>query len=256
MAAGRAERIYAETGKPVLIVDVHDRPRWHPIWEGNPAIRRPVLGDLGEPIMKDGPHCRPYIEHLTEEDGWTFNRAFRARDYVGKVYLTEAERDMGRQVRQQLGPFIAVDPWSKHQNLRWPVERWQVWVDSNPTGMPIVQHVWGQAPRLDGVEHVPTLTFRMAAGLLSAASVYVRGESGIAHAAAALGVPTVLIWGSCLDFDVLGGLPKQIAVGVIGPACGAYRRCEHCQATMAAISPDEVWDGVREALLVSPAVVS
>jgi len=42
VAAGQAQRIYEQYGTRVLIVDEQRRPRWHPLWEGNPVIVRPV----------------------------------------------------------------------------------------------------------------------------------------------------------------------------------------------------------------------
>ena len=84
--------------------------------------------------------------------------------------------------------------------------------------------------------------------LLATAAIYVRGESGMCHAAAALGVTQVTIWGGCMDWTVLGGYPGQHAVGVSLPACGRYQPCTHCDAAMRAITPDWVAEKLRAAL--------
>ena len=190
-----------------------------------------------------GPHCRPYIVYpFTEQTGWTFNRDFRARDHVARIYLTEEELDYGRAFRETYGPFVLIDAWSKHPNLRWPVEHWQRLIDRLHSRVMVAQQIYPGVPYLVGDNKlgIGTHSFRQACGVLAAATVYIRGESGMCHAAAALGVKQVTIWGGCMDWDVLGGYPRQIGVGISTPPCGRYLPCGHCTQTMAGIGVDEV----------------
>jgi ADP-heptose:LPS heptosyltransferase len=97
------------------------------------------------------------------------------------------------------------------------------------------------------IPHSPT-TFRETCGLLASAECYIRGESGLLHAAAALGVPSVAIWGGCMDWEVMGGYPKEVGVGISEPCCGSWKACEHCARVMGEITPESVLEGLVEAL--------
>lgn len=236
------------------IVDQRRHTRWHAIWDGNPILIRPEeYGSI--PIdqsidLLSAPNARPYIVYpFTAESGWTFNTAFRCRDHVAKIYLTYAEITTGLALRDDLGSFILIDVWSKHPNLRWPIEAWQALVDHR-RDLTFVQQIYNSVPWLTGsnVVHVATPSFRAACGVLAAAAVYVRGESGMNHAAAALSIPNVAIWGGCMNYDVMGGYPQQIAIGVSPPYCGSYMPCGHCAAIMAGIPMLDVSSAIDRAL--------
>lgn len=241
IAAGQAQRLLEQTAQPSIIVDRHGNPRWHPIWDGNPAVLAPTTPPpLAYHTIRNGPHCRPYIESLSEDTGWTFNKRFHAREHIARIYLTPAERAGGQQIYDRFGPFILVEPYSKHSNLRWPLDHWNELVSRN-RHLTFIQHTHQHTGlfKVDDVHYVHTESFRDACGLLAAASLYIRGESGMCHAAAALDVPQITIWGACMDWDVLGGYPRQYGVG-IGDPCGSYRHCYHCERTMAGISAERV----------------
>jgi hypothetical protein len=250
LAAGQAQRYFDAYHEPVTLTDLHNRPRWHPIWDGNPAIVRPADVTADTPRICSAQNARPYIIYpFTAESGWTFDRRFRARDHIARIYLTEDERRLGASARKTFGDYVLVEPWSKHDNLRWPREHWQAFVDQN-SHIRFVQHTHaGTDYVLSNVIPIETRTFREACGLLVHAHAYVRGESGMLHAAAALGVPAVAIWGNCMDWDVLGAYPTHIGVGVSPQLpCGSYLPCRHCARTMAAIEPFDVSLGLASAL--------
>jgi hypothetical protein len=257
LAAGQAQREYERSGRRSIILDCKGRPRpTHPIWQHNPAIIGPDEAfPAGQAInyITNGPGCRPYIVYpFTEHTGWTFNRSFAAREHVAKIYLTADELSIGERARQEYGPYVLVEPWSKHANLRWPWRYWLRLIDSRQD-ITFVQHTHaGTDYYLEGARLVRTSTFREACGLLSAASVYIRGESGMLHAAAALGVPAVAIWGECMDWDVLGGYSTHVGVGIGQAPCGSYRPCTHCDAVMEGILPTAVSPALDLALNLAP----
>jgi hypothetical protein len=244
LAAGQAQRHYELTGERSYIVDQRDRPRWSPIWDGNPILVHPDRRvDSREPIHRivNAPGARPYIVYpFTEQTGWTFNRAFRARDHLARIYLTRDELRLGADVRRRFGPYVLIEPWSKHENLRWPLDHWEDLIRQR-ADLTFVQHIHADSPLLTGpnVHHVQT-TFRQACGLVVSAQVYLRGESGMLHAAAALGARSIALWGGCMDWEVLGGYPGQYALGIQTPYCGRWLPCTHCSAAMRAITVTEV----------------
>lgn len=251
VAAGQAQRLYdADPSRRVSICDVRGFPRWHSIWDGNPILATPddVL-KRREPVQQviSGPHCRPYIVYpFTSTTGWTFNTAFRCRDHIARLYLTPHELQRGTSLRAQFGPYVLIEPFTKHENFRWPLARWQQLVAACPD-LTFIQHLHPDSPApLPGVYGV-TASFREACGLIAAADLYVRSESGLCHAAAALGRPQVTLFGGCMDPDVMGGYPLQTVIadrGAYSP-CGRWQRCEHCLAAMSRLAVEDVQAALR-----------
>jgi ADP-heptose:LPS heptosyltransferase len=252
LAAGQAQRAYdADPSRLVAICGADGRARWHPIWDGNPIIAHPDTCAAGELVqcVINGPGARPYIVYpFTKETGWTFNRAFKAREHIARLYLTREERTRGTEAMAAYGPYVLIEPYTKHDNLRWPFERWTALVAAC-SDLTFVQHIHPDSTLVPGAHYEPA-TFREACGLLQSARLYVRSESGLCHAAAALGRPTVTIWGGCMDWEVLGGYPGQ--TGLVdredGSPCGRWHPCPHCHAALARITVDEVVTAIRAAL--------
>jgi ADP-heptose:LPS heptosyltransferase len=158
---------------------------------------------------------------------------------------------LGVETARRFGPYVLIEPYSKHTNLRWPFDRWQELVEAR-SDLTFVQHVHAQSPVLEGVQTVPA-TFRQACGLVAASRLYVRSESGMCHATAALRKPMVTVWGACMDWDVLGGYPNQIGI-VSGAPCGQYLPCPHCTDAMEDISVDEVSAAISTSLFLQAGV--
>ena len=231
------------------IVDINGKPRWHPIWDGNPIIKRPT--EPGQALtLVSAPHARPYIVYpFSEWSGWTFNKQFKASEHIARLYLTYKERIIGERIRDKIGPYVLIEPYTKHVNLRWPMKAWQLLVNSRPD-LTFVQHTHDKSEILRGVTPIRA-TFREACGLILTSRLYVRSESGLIHAAAALKKPTVTIWGGCMDYEVMAGYPKQRLVlnYTKGSPCGKWLPCKHCGAAMAGISVARVSETITAALL-------
>jgi Glycosyltransferase family 9 (heptosyltransferase) len=250
LAAGQAQRLYQEHGTPVAILDTKQHPRWHPMWEGNPAIVRPNAYIPGEVrSIVSAPEARPYIIYpFTKETGWTFNPAFRCRDHIARIYLTQQERQRGQDVLHRSGPYVLIEPYTKHENFRWPLKRWNELVASLPQAT-FVQHMHSGSEWVYGC-YREQASFRDACGLIASALLYVRSESGLCHAAAALGVPQVTLFGGCMDADIMGGYPGQTCIVDDSPEtpCGSWMRCEHCIEAMDRITVERVRDAIVQAL--------
>jgi hypothetical protein len=247
VAAGQAQRLYDETGRRVVIVGVDGQPRWHDIWAGNPAIVDPVR-EVRLPddaiTLRSGPNCRPYIVYpFTAQSGWTFHQDFHCRDYIARIYLTDAERAKAERVRANYGPYVLIEPYSKHPNFTWPHARWEALVASL-SDVTFVQHTHKDSVPVKGAHLVPA-TFREACALAALAEVYVRSESGLCHAAAACGAKQVTLFGGCMDAGVMGGYPNQTCLVDDGPPCGRYLPCDHCAKAMERIAVADVKRAMR-----------
>lgn len=229
----------------MIIIGRDHQPRWHPIWQGNPAIVAPGDSIDGALHLQSGPDCRPYIIYpFSEETGWTFNTAFKCRDHIAKLYLTDQEKQRGADALAKYGPYVLIEPFTKHQNFRWPIERWTALVAACPD-LTVVQHMHKESLAVYGAHQEPA-TFREACGLVAAADVYVRSESGLCHAAAALGIPQVTLFGGCMDPEVMGYYPKQFVIRdtSAGSPCGSWKPCAHCRDAMGRITVEQVADAL------------
>lgn len=244
VAAGQAQRLWdADPSTKIAIFGLDEKPRWHPIWEGNPIIATPAEVREGVPVrpVMNGPNCRPYIVYpFTKESGWTFHPSFRCADHIAKLYLTKDEKARGASAKKKYGDYVLIEPFTKHENFRWPLEKWSALVASLPDVV-FVQHTHGESEKVPGARYEPA-TFREACGLISKAALYVRSESGLCHAAAALECPTVTIFGGCMDARVMGGYPLQTCLvdDGQGTPCGSWNACAHCAAAMQRLSVDDV----------------
>lgn len=245
----------------VVVVDRHGRPRWHPLWEGNPRIVRPGSIDRSERyrVLRNAAWTRPYID-------WHRMRAEFAEVYGNRPFTTKGIRDprlpwrfsryrvkRGELYTKRLEPrgYVIIEPHHKRgvsPNRDWGFERWQRVVDA-------VEADWVQinargAQVLRGVRHEPGESFLRACELLSGARLYVGPEGGLYHAAAALGVPSVAIFGGFVSPETQG---YDDCVNLYEPMdgaspCGQRVACRHCADAMARITPERAIGAVEEIL--------
>lgn len=240
MAAGQAARVSRETGgRRVAILDRHGQARVHEIWEGLDFIS-PVKGP-GIETVRNGAGCRPYIEYPFTSAGHGYT-AWRARDNRPVISPRLAARAPAD------APFVLIEPTIKalaNVNKQW--HGWQAVVDAMP-GVAFVQCRPPGAPGapLRGVQVVQTSAFLDAVRVLGRAALYLGAEGGMHHAAAALNVPAVVIFGGSPSVQATG-YPDHTNLGGRTP-CGRWQPCAHCAEIMNAITPESVVQAVKETL--------
>ena len=233
MASGRARKAQESNPYPVVILDRHGKPRWHEAWRGNPRILHPSAIKCPHQVITDGPRARPYVD-TTEPLRWKF-RAGRCER--GEIYLDAKERAMA-----PAGEYVLVQPHTKpgQPNKAWGWGNWAGLAALLP--WPLVQAGPKDWPGLPGVRRVETQTFRQAAGVIAGARMVIVPEGAMHHAAAALGVPAVVLYGGFITPEITG-YPDQCAIVDEGPQtpCGVVKTpCAHCTAAWARITPDQV----------------
>jgi ADP-heptose:LPS heptosyltransferase len=97
----------------------------------------------------------------------------------------------------------------------------------------------GGAVKIAGAKLARTPTFRHAMAVLARASLYIGPEGGLHHAAAAVGIPAVVIFGGFIPPSVTG-YATHINLTGGAAACGSLKPCEHCKAYMDVISVADV----------------
>lgn len=244
MAAGQARALAMKhPGRKVIIYDRNGRTRDNEMWRGNPYIYtradRPYL-----PLtLTNGPGCRPYILAKTPERWvWKDFEPFPADLFFDEAELAAAQGPL---------PGIIVEPNSKAKaspNKNWGVERWQALVDLLlAAGHRVTQIGPADTRLLRGVHHHRTETFRAGCAVLARARAAVLPEGGLHHAAAALGIRAVVIFGGYIS-PRQTGYASQTSLFTGGEPCGARMPCPHCAEAMARITPQAVFAALEEKL--------
>lgn len=237
MVSGRA-RVQQQTDPRKCRPTYQGKTRWHPIWDGNPRIAKPdERGDFQELVARDMANNRPYHTAKTAER-WSYNLNFRPD--VGEIYFTDAERAFGARH----AGLVIIEPHIKpgaSPNKSWGWTRWNKLAYLLSTaGVRVTQLGPIGTATLDRVELIPTGTFRQAAAVLANAQAAVIPEGGTAHAAAAVGLRSVVIFGGFTPVE-LTGYQGNVNIGAsLGEACGNRQPCQHCADWMARIRPEQV----------------
>lgn len=259
MATADARRLQRRDPRPVAVRDKRGGARWHPIWDGNPRLVRPDAVGSRTDIqwLENYPGKRPYLDYsrLTQER-YAYNRAYRAEP--GEIYLTAAERAPW----ERLKGCVVVEPNIKPGaplNKDWGWQHWRQLV-ALLHGLPLVQLGAPGVKRLEydrhrrhlegapfRVTHEVTRSLREAAAALSWARAIVCPEGGMHHAAAALGIPGVVIFGGYISPRTTGyELHTNLAAD--GDPCGSRTPCSHCRIAMNSIRPETVAKALNEIL--------
>ena len=239
--------------------------RWSTIWEKNPRLLAPSDDSFnrGNHLkLVNGPRCRPYVDY--DRMRAQFETVFPGVPFTTKIRdhrlpwrYTDWRATPGElYCFERLSPrgYIVVEPNPKangNPNKDWGWNRWQALV----AAVKWIEHPWVQlGPKgtrlLEGVAHIETPTFLDACRALSGAAALVSTEGGLHHAAAALGIPAVIIWGGIsspanLGYDLHSNLFERM--GGESP-CGQWVPCGHCKTAMARIRVDEVAESIRKVL--------
>ncbi len=240
MVTGRA-RVMQQTDPRKVRITYQGQPKWSKwakVWENNPRIARPEeVGDFQELAARGANNMRPYHTAKTPER-WTYNLAFRPD--VGEIYFTEDEKAFAAP---HVGAVI-VEPNIKpgaSPNKCWPWMRWtKLAYLLSQNGIRVWQLGPADTRTLDRVGLIETPSFRLACAVLANARAAVLHEGGSHHAAAAVGLPAVVLFGGFTPVELTGySLHKNLGVS-LGDACGMRTPCNHCAAEMAKITPEEV----------------
>lgn len=255
MAAGLAAQKAREAGGPVAILDRQGRPRWSDVWKGNPDVATPeeFLAKKAKASIVCGPYARPYIERW---ETWSSKArcvfsSWQARSAPGRIYLTPSELQLAEETKKKLGHYIIVEPAlvNSNPNKEWGVEKYQEVLRRFPDEQFVQMGPAAPARLLEGAYWVQTSTYRDACAVLSAARAALLPEGGLHHAAAALGVPAVVIFGGHTHPDSTGYDGHINLVSDIPETpCGRYAPCPHCREAMDSICVITVVDALGKIL--------
>jgi hypothetical protein len=243
MSMGEARALHKQTKQPVMIVGRDGRPIASDLFAGIPyIIQKPTKSGPFQRIM-NGPGVRPYIAGKTEER-WSWRRY---KPQPAQLVFTDSELEFAERYRGR----VMIEPNTKaigHGNKAWPSERWTELVAQLQTdGVPLVQCLpdGHTMPLTD--THALTPSFRYAAAVLSVCRALVATEGGLMHAAAAVGVPGVILWSEFISPETTG-YDMHRNLRHAGKPCGMRVDCDSCRRSMEFISVTEVVTNLKEIL--------
>jgi hypothetical protein len=234
-AAIRGKRIAFGNGRRIVWTR-----QSHEIFRGNPNVAPP--GSEGDRDIEWIKHFRGHRLYGELHQGhWRF-RDFRCPP--GEIYFDAQEH---ASIASWAVPRpIIIEPAVKPvgacigANKQWPVDRYLAVADALaaegefPISVGPTSNQYGEH-----LTRVITPTFRGALTVMSLARLYIGPEGGLHHAAAALGIPAVVIFGG-FNSPKATGYPWHSNIVAPGPPCGTVVSCKHCRDAMAAITVDRV----------------
>jgi ADP-heptose:LPS heptosyltransferase len=234
-ASSRGKRVaFGEKGR--IIWDQHSEM----VFRGNPNIAPPGTEQAGDlewiPFFKGN-----RLYNHREGDRWVWNLDFHATP--GELCLSREEKKFAREHGRR--DYVVIEPnvpayKSVAANKQWPVNRYaEVATQLKAKGYHVVQFYNGKGFRIPDARAISTPSFRLAAALLARAALYIGAEGGLHHAAAALNIPGVVLFGGFIPPSVTGYASHTNLTGG-ADACGSLLPCKHCKMAMDAISTNDV----------------
>jgi ADP-heptose:LPS heptosyltransferase len=208
-------------------------------------------------------------DHLTRQfKGYDF----AVEDLYPRLYLTDADQNRSKNLlgrkslpEEEKSKVIILHPGSGSKKKVWPVGRFvdivrhlqnhcgsRILIVLGPAEKPEVQKVFEGIERDEGPVG-PTLLSGLSlldlASVMKGCSLFIGNDSGISHMAAALGLPTVAIFGPT-DPCVWSPRGEKVAVVRGKVSCspcpqGEFFRCEQSKC-LEGIEVEDVLEGIRK----------
>lgn len=249
MASAEVRGHFDATGRKVAFGDGRNWELDQQVFAGNPnvATGAEMMAGIGFDWHDNYRGHRPYIDYAASRPGRFAWRDWQHAGVPGELFFSESERLLIEANRRRLSPYLLIEPTVKPtaSNKQWSPARYQqVAAALAGDSVQIVQCGPLMQGRLDGVEYVQTRRFRDALLLLAGAQLYVGPEGGMHHAAAALDIPAVVVFGGFVHPRITGyAAHVNLSVGEEG--CGMLTPCPHCRDAMDQITVDMVVSAAR-----------
>jgi hypothetical protein len=234
MATADAKAANERHGVRVVFGD-GERKFWSPVFENNPRIAKEL--NKGEVFawVRNHPGRRPYIKQIHKHH-YEFHEGFKARP--GELYLGEVEKN----------GYVLIEPNVKKDlalglNKDWGIDNWKSLVSK----LDCDWRQMGTGDFIDKSRAIYTPDFMQALKILAGARLLITTDGALHHAAAALGIPAIVLWGGVAS-PVNLGYDTHINLWHGDQPCGSHsKECPHCKKAMAKISVEEVIEAYKVA---------
>jgi hypothetical protein len=235
MASGDAKEANERTGKKVKLGD-GVRMSWDSqVFANNPRMASNCDTDVV--WVKNYQGHRPYLKGA-KNGRMLFNNDYKPKP--GEIYFSQVEKKHIEKIDKD---YIVVEPNVKRVYAHTVNKAWHGWEELFKHDLPWLQ--LGDVSIKRYTNWKETATFRDALQVLSKAKLFVGTDGGLHHAAAALGIPSVVIWTGFTSPRHLGyDTHRNIHDG--SEPCGTYDSvCQHCLLKSKAITVEQVLDAVN-----------
>jgi Glycosyltransferase family 9 (heptosyltransferase) len=241
----------------------HERGKLAAFGDGKRIIWGPWSEDMfrhNPNIAAPGAECSANLEWVPYYKGsriynslkngkWVWNYAFKATP--GEFFFSKDESGLGETFNKI--NFVVMEPnvpWQKEVALNkdWGGDKYAIVADKlKSLGYEIIQFIHKNSKnKLQAARKLEFQRFRDAISVLSKSSLYIGPEGGMHHAAAAVGIPGVVIFGGFIP-PAVTGYDGHINLTGGADACGNIKPCGHCSTALRKISTEQV---VNEALQI------
>ena len=232
-----------------VVVETH----WPQLFQNNPDLAA---------VFAAGHEPREGSFQIVYEDPWPPPRQHVLRTVCSRLgledpeirtyyYPTIEERVKARAIRPASSkPLVVVHPFSGFfaaRSKQWDFSHWKRFLELIPPEIETIRFGGAEEPatpteRFNHREMI-NMDLRLQAALLESADVFVGQESGLAHLATALGVPSVVIFTGFVPPDVFG-YPQNINLAPNLPYAPCWKKegCQPCRAEICtrAVKPETV----------------
>ena len=205
---------------------------WSEVFDNNPRIAKYLLPGERFAWIPNFPGHRPYIKSV-DNKRFIYNPDFRATP--GELYINRHEKS----------DYILIEPnvkqtWFMSKNKDWGFDNWKVLVEKLDHKFIQVGH--GKQKKLTNGSFRQTDTFLDALYWLAGAKLFIGTDGALHHAAAALGIPAIVLWGGVAS-PINLGYESHTNIWHGDEPCGTHSsKCQHCIDAMAKISVEEVYE--------------
>ena len=237
MATADAKRINEQHNLRVVFGDGNKR-YWDEVLDNNPRIAKYLLPGERFAWIANFPGHRPYIDKTTK-DRFIYKEDFRASP--GELYVN----------RKPKSDYILIEPnvkdWWLGKNKDWGFKNWKALVSK--LDCEFIQVGTGKIRKFNNASFKQTNSFTDALYWLSGAKLFIGADGGLHHAAAALGVPSIVLWGGATS-PVNLGYEFHTNIWHGDEPCGTYsKECQHCRELLDKITVEEVYEATERYLV-------
>jgi len=255
MATAEAKALKLKYPNAKIVIGDGKKEYWSPIFNNNPNINRlSDASDTSEIVwLKNHIGSRPYIDYSKSD----MDIQMHYKKYSvspGELYFDAADLEIAHAFINELDtgnkPIAFIEPNVEFgQPKDWGFEKWQSLVDCLKDKIFFIQPVYKNAFVLKDTTTFHSKNFLQGCALLSKADIFIGPEGGLHHAAGAIGIKGVVIFGGRIHPDMMGyDIHSNIYVDLPESPCGMIQNCNHCKESMERISVDNVISEVERFL--------
>ena len=244
MATAEVKKIKRKFKNHKILIGDGEKEFLSPVFIHNPNIDHTPFIHKNDKVIwvRNYPGKRPYTDYSRSRKNRIVFTDYCASK--GELFFSPQEIKKAKRRIQRLRPFIVIEPNIRKDaspNKDWGFFKWQKVVNALKDRCTFVQLGDNHSKTLRGVTRLVTQDFRSACAILSFAKLFVGIEGGLHHAAAALGIPGVIIFGGRVSPRTMGYcLHVNLYVKHPESPCGWNLACEHCRRCMERISVSAV----------------